>query len=746
VLHKNKKSVRMAKAKPIGTWFEDRVWYLLYRMGFEALSGVGGATLVSGTVGAQLTNQLDVVALDDEVAVAIECKASTAMARRGMLQSELAKHGQMRLAFQQAVAAQWPTVRKRAVVLVLFTHNAQLSETDRKRATEGDIVLMDDRDLDYYEELVSQVGAAARYQFLSDLLPGRPVPGLSATFPAVKARMGGFDCYTFAATPDFLLKISYVSHRSKGKASDVNTYQRMMRRSRLRGIAEYIKDDGMFPTNIVLSLEQGERRRSVRFEKVQQKEGAEGGTVGWLHFAPSYKSAWIIDGQHRLYAYSGLPQAQTNRLAVLAFAGLPPDKQAQLFIDINAEQKSVKRSLLQELYAELHWNSDSEVERVSALISKAIQVLGLDRGSPLYGRVRLTDSPRTPQRCISITSFFSILDNPGFFYTSVRSGRVFEPGPLWAADMTDSLNRATAVLSAWFAWMRDGSPDWWELGAEPGGGLAMNDGVTVGLLVLKSAFDAISARGCRLPAATVKEILDELRPYGEALGAYFGSLTAEQRQNFRQWRGIQGQTRGMRHAQRYMTTRVSGFEPAGLSEFLKQEEANSLKRAEDCIRDIEIGLQQLVVGRLKEEFSAGPEQWWFEGVPAQVRKAVRERMEDEKAAGQAQQMFFDLIHYRAIALSNWSLFQNSLAYGKRGDRSARTQWMVKVNDLRKVVAHASRGGMVTLAQLEELEGYQAWLRNQISAVDDGIASGAVGDDTGETIQGDEEGEVSSADT
>jgi hypothetical protein len=72
--------------------------------------------------------------------------------------------------------------------------------------------------------------------------------------------------------------------------------------------------------------------------------------------------------------------------------------------------------------------------------------------------------------------------------------------------------------------------------------------------------------------------------------------------------------------------------------------------------------------------------------------------------------------------------------------------MVKVNDLRKVVAHASRGGMVTLAQLEELEGYQAWLRNQISAVDDGIASGAVGDDTGETIQGDEEGEVSSADT
>jgi DGQHR domain-containing protein len=623
----------------------------------------------------------------------------------------------MRVAFQQAVAEKWPTGQKRAVVFAFFTHHAQLSETDRTRAAEAEIILLDDHDLTYYEELVSQVGRAARYQFLADLLPEKAIPGLRATFPAVKSRMGGYDCYTFAATPDFLLKIAYISHRSKGRASDVDTYQRMMRRSRLRRIAEYITEDGIFPTNIVLSLERDERGRVARFERAQQKDVSEGGTFGWLHLTPSYKSAWIIDGQHRLYAYSGLPEARSSRLAVLAFAGLPPDRQAQLFIDINAEQKSVKRSLLQELYAELHWNSDNQTEQINALISKAIQVLGEVRDSPLNDRIRLTDSPRTALRCISITSFFSVLDKPGFFYMSVRSGKVFEPGPLWTPDMNRSLTRATAVLRHWFTWIRDGAPDWWGRGADVGGGLAMNDGVTVCLLVLRSAFEALAARGARLAALTVDELLQELRPYGEILGEYFGAMTPEQCQNFRQLRGGQGHTRGMRHAQRAIRAGVADFNPVGLDDFLKQEEANTLKRADDSIREIETTLQRFVVGRLKEEFTGGPEEWWFEGVPEQIRKAVRQRMEEEKAAGQPQEAFFDLIHYRTIVLKSWTLFQSTLAYGRKGDREVRTQWMVKVNDMRKTVAHASRGGMVTLGQLDELEAYRVWLRDQVEAAE-----------------------------
>jgi DNA sulfur modification protein DndB len=129
--------------------------------------------------------------------------------------------------------------------------------------------------------------------------------------------------------------------------------------------------------------------------------------MGWLDIRPSYKSAWIIDGQHRLFAYSGHPRAKKASLSVLAFESLLPSKQAELFIDINAEQKSVKQSLLQEMYAELNWNSDKPEERISAVVSKAIQSLNSDPESPLYGRILGADDKRDATACITLGSMIS---------------------------------------------------------------------------------------------------------------------------------------------------------------------------------------------------------------------------------------------------------------------------------------------------------------------------------------------------
>jgi DGQHR domain-containing protein len=187
------------------------------------------------------------------------------------------------------------------------------------------------------------------------MLPGKEIAGLSIKIPAIKTKMGGYNCYTFSISPEYLLKISYVSHRSKGKASDIDTYQRMLKKSRLSKIKDYISDDGIFPTNIVLNFERGR----LTFQKIKQvsevSDDIDVGILGWLDIKPAYKSAWIIDGQHRLFAYSGHEKALKSKLTVLAFEGLKPSKQAELFIDINAKQKSVKQSLLQELYAELNW-------------------------------------------------------------------------------------------------------------------------------------------------------------------------------------------------------------------------------------------------------------------------------------------------------------------------------------------------------------------------------------------------------
>lgn len=410
-----------------------------------------------------------------------------------------------------------------------------LSDDDHKRAHDQKVGVFNEHDLAYYEQLVSHLGPAEKYQFFADILPRKRIHGLQVAIPALQSKLGKRTCYSFSLTPEYLLKIAYVSHRAKGKASDVNTYQRMIKRSRIKRIREYIGENGVFPTNIVVSLE---GKRGLRFEKREQPGGPEGARYGTLHLNPSYRAAWIIDGQHRLFAYSGLERAKTSHLSVLAFVNLPASDQAKLFIDINHEQKSVKRSLLQELYAELNWDAEDEDKRVGAVVSKAIQVLADEKESPFYGRVQLTDDRPTEERCISLNSMFTALNQPEIFV----SHKGMRYGALWAGENELTLKRTTVVAKAWFKWIRDGASDWWELGRAEGGGLAMNDGVAVCFGVLRAVLQHLDHKRLKLTELDHTELISVLQPYGIALGRYLGALNADERRSFRALRGNQGRT------------------------------------------------------------------------------------------------------------------------------------------------------------------------------------------------------------
>jgi DGQHR domain-containing protein len=713
---KSRRSARVTKPKLPGVLLEDRVWTIFYAMGFQQLSGQGGAALATNAnVTPPLTNQLDVLAMDDEVCLAIECKSSAVAAKRPQLQNELTKLAALREPLSRAVNTVLRADSKRIVVLALFTYNAILSDTDRNRADDLHIVLLDNDDLAYYQSLTTHLGPAARYQFLSDLLPGRRVPGLEVRVPAVRSKMAGYYCYTFSISPEYLLKIAYVSHRAKGKATDIDTYQRMVSKSRLKKIFRYISDDGIFPTNIVVNINKGKRGKGLQFEQIKQEEQSEFGSVGWLTIAPTYKAAWIIDGQHRLFAYSGHPRAATSIISVLAFEGLPASHQAQLFIDINAEQKKVKQSLLQQLYSELHWDSDDPIVQTGAIVSKAIQTLGLQRDSPFYDRILLADAVRSQTRCISLTSVFAALEKTGFFYYKVTSDGVVDPAPLWTGNSLRTLKRTNTVVKAWFDLIQEAASDWWELGAGEGGGLAMNDGVTVCLTVLKSVFEHLESGSSRLMHLGDQEIVDRIRPFGMTLGRYLADFTPDERRGFRGLRGVQGQTTGMRQAQNALHKKHPDFDPPGLEEFLERERSRTSERAEAAVKRIERSLQTVIVSELKENFNGRSDEWWYEGVPASVRTKAMARMEEDKDARGGRDKYLDLIDYKTIALANWSLFKPLLAYGKSGTKADQTHWIVAVNDVRRKVVHASSGAWVTQEQLNALEEYEVWLTAQIES-------------------------------
>lgn len=133
-----------------------------------------------------------------------------------------------------------------------------------------------------------------------------------------KPRIFAEDILCFAQIKRQSLRRKYISaNGQQGKTSDNQK--------------KYISDDGVFPTNIVLNID----KNRLNFERVKQANSKtdelDSGTLGWLDIKPAYKSAWIIDGQHRLYAYSGHEKANHSHLSVLAFEGFEREQTSAAF-------------------------------------------------------------------------------------------------------------------------------------------------------------------------------------------------------------------------------------------------------------------------------------------------------------------------------------------------------------------------------------------------------------------------------
>ena len=140
------------------------------------------------------------------------------------------------------------------------------------------------------------------------------------------------------------MQVAYVARRGTGTE---DYYQRMLSKSRLTSIKKFIDDQGVFPNNVIVSFDDKPQFNIKEQDSATWPQWLE---FGDLTFPKSYRSCWIVDGQHRLYGFAQShrnPQAQ--KLAVVAFEQLPERKQAQYFIDINDKQTAVSKDLLWDL-------------------------------------------------------------------------------------------------------------------------------------------------------------------------------------------------------------------------------------------------------------------------------------------------------------------------------------------------------------------------------------------------------------
>src|ERR1700686_2803005 len=94
----------------------------------------------------------------------------------------------------------------------------------------------------------------------------------------------------------------------------------------------------------------------------------------------TYKPAWIIDGQHRLYGYTELGEDERgSHLPFLAFENISIADETKIFADIHRKQKSVSKKLLDEITGEIKLDSADKREQLRAIASDCV----FDRASKI---------------------------------------------------------------------------------------------------------------------------------------------------------------------------------------------------------------------------------------------------------------------------------------------------------------------------------------------------------------------------
>ena len=385
-----------------------------------------------------------------------------------------------------------------------------------------------------------------------------------------------------------------------------------------------------------------------------------------------------------------------------------------MFTSINAEQKSVPQSLLRELYAELNWEAPEPSVRAVAIVSKAVQMLDSEIESPFYHRIRKTDDSKDPSRCITLTSMCQALEKSGFYIAIQKKGS-YDFGALWAFDGKNdaTLKRTVYILKRWFQAIKDENIEWWDLGSAPGGGLAMSDGVTVCINVLRSVFQFMENKGNKLRHISDKELADALQDYGSALATHLALLDTDERKKFREYRGAQGQLRATRECQVGMQSLLSHFDPPGLKEFIELEGAQTNSKAQAITEGIENVLRSVVVEELKNRFGQEENQWWSE-IPIAVRLGVSNRFEKDNRRLGSQSSYLELADYKSIVSDQWDLFEPLLAYGK-GSKTKRLQWISEFIEAKKQTANGTKSSPLPVEKLKELEDYRDWLNAKLGS-------------------------------
>lgn len=701
-----KTKTRLRKLKNNQLYFIDKVWSMFASLGFEVLNKNQTIDIPYNRKEPSLIQPFDILAKDSESIILIKAESS--------IKNSKSKFKE----YLESVKSNIEGIRKTLKALfpdsqlkfkfVLATENYALTEEDSTILEKINGVSFDEDSIEYYLKMFNQIGLAARYQLLGTLFYDQEIPEMDNKVPAIRGKMGGHTYYSFSIEPEKLLKIAYVLHRNKANTNMMPTYQRIIQKSRLESIHKFIEEEkGYFPNSIIISLDSGKKKK-LEFQESTNIDSTIA-DLGILYLPKKYRSAYIIDGQHRLYGYANSKYKITNTIPVVAFLDLAREEQVKLFMQINENQKAVSKNLRNTLNADLLWTSENYIDQMTALRSRLAIFLGEDRNSALYGRISIGED----KRIITTQQIDNALKKSNFLgkvtKTKIESYSIFYKGNLELAY--DKLSRFF-ILS--FDFFRDKLEDQWE---STDSIIVINKGIYAIITLLSDIVDFLVLRNEVSERDTADNIFEKVKIYVEPVISFYKEIDDDTINSLKGAYGTGGDVKYWRTLQLAVKEKYPIFNPDGLDDYLKKEEKAYNTKAFEIIRDIETFFKEDVKEKLQESFGNN---WFKKGVPPKIGEAATVLMyqknkdidneEDECTEWDC----INIIAYREIALKNWqTIFEPyyTRPHEKKisGGKDAKTNWMVKLERLRNQNFHSY---YVTEEEYYFLEELYDWLINK----------------------------------
>lgn len=600
VVRVGKGKTRIRKPKKQDALFEDKIWMIFYNLGFSYLNKDRNCKLKFNS----LTKQIDVIARDESNIFIVECKSSESdniVKARDALEYWKGKLDDA----QKSIKTEWGRYigRINVVVAISSQDKREIDENYASEIRHKNIFFWSVREIDYIQSLIQQVGgASAKYQLYSVIFANKKQKNLQKTCPAIKAKIAGKVFYTFLISAKDLLKYAYVHHRDlTGIAETSLAYQRMLKKAKLNEIRSFVdKEGGYFPNSIIVNFS-----KEVRWEKKNKYDDIE---VGTLILPEYFGSAWIVDGQHRLY---GVAKAESDVVVpVLAFESIDQIEQANLFVDINEKQTSVPKNLLWDLYSDIYRNSTDEKQKLKFQLAETAKKL--EASGPLKGYIDIPSIPATRPVKLTLTTVCSTIEK-------------YLPWDLIKHPIDDSKtpDNAHRLISAYFEVLKELWPEDWAKGNK--GVMLSNIGFGVFIMVYHDILKHIDYKQKTLlqenKTHEFKKLIMNiyLRPMIELL-----KTDEKMQKNIRSQTGRGPQNSNAAFLDLQIQEFIIDFNPTRLGgEPLvpKEQKPPAVPKIEEKARLAEGKLRYFVMVHLKRYY--GSNKWWKRGIPGgQKRKAI----------------------------------------------------------------------------------------------------------------------------